>query len=101
MGLDVRIEDENGNSVAEFLDNDGELARVLASLVTQQQPLLSGIDVYADTIFNRRQVVEVMKELEQVAQSVNAVQRARLHEIQVMIRERLTDSHLYLRFVGD
>ena len=101
MGLDVRIEGENGTSVAGVSDNDGALSRALTSLVTPNQPLLSGIDIYMDTLSNRKQVAEVIKELNQIAPSASADEFRRIQEIKAMVAEWMVDSHVYLRFVGD
>lgn len=63
VGLTITVEDENGDPVrASVQDTTNVLARVLPGARDTSFPLLRFVDPYSDTIFNRRQIVELRAE---------------------------------------
>jgi hypothetical protein len=72
MGIWVRVKEYTGKPVAELSGpiDIGGLCRFAAS-DPQRYPLLSGVDEYDDTYFNRRQAARLMIELEAIAAVVD------------------------------
>lgn len=65
-------------------------------------PLLSHIDPYGDTCFNRSQARAALTELESWDREVGSeASRALLAGLQVLLAKHLSRPHRYLWFVGD
>jgi len=64
-------------------------------------PMLSSVDPYGDTIFNRQQVERVVEELATLSSGeLSAAERSSLVELRGLCDETLLRPHRYLWFVG-
>ena len=102
MGLEYVIEDENRTTLREVGDPRGILTGLLDRAHDEGLPLLSGIDRYGDTVFNRQQIPRVSDEWRSLLRWASTEeQRALIGEIVVLCEECQSSIHIYLRIVGD
>jgi hypothetical protein len=67
-----------------------------------QYPLLSGIDPYSNTIFNARQMRQLLVEVERLMlEGVSRQERASLEAVAEFCREGQRGAHRFLWFIGD
>ncbi len=72
-----------------------------ASRDAVEYPLLSGVDPYANTIFNSRQMQQLLSEVERLLSgSLSVAERASLEAVADLCREGRR-AHRYLWFIGD
>lgn len=103
MGLEYELQDQRGEAVEESVDDpkrilDGLLQRAAA----ENLPLLSGVDFYGDTIFNRQQMPRLIREWSEVrgwAASPN--QRHLVDRIVGLCRRCESETHTYFKIIGD
>ncbi len=67
MGINVRIETENGRVLDEYLDPDGRVSRLAERAHRETSRWLRFIDPYGNTTFNRFQFPELILEVELAA----------------------------------
>ena len=105
MGIEVGI--WTGDVIpAGGVEYRAEASHVVSPEMYQDEtyPLLSGIDPYTNTIFNRLQMTRVIDELERRIETMDAGPRRRsVERVLALARESRDDSgpHAYLVFVGD
>ena len=105
MGLDVNLVDENGKVIVSLADvekQDGEF--VLADAIESHAaslPHLSGVDLYGNTIFNRRQLESVAIELAALQKCVSDKASIHLDDVIALIGQCKNAVHTYIKFVGD
>lgn len=102
MGLSVILEDEQGVRMAGVEDPENLLHRLLPSADDLRSRCLRYVDWYGDTVFNRRQVIDILNELKLLMSDAST------HEERVLLQQlfdlalRCKDGvHLYLKFYGD
>src|SRR6185295_7555148 len=102
MGVNVHLEREDGTRLASILDPKGVVAKLLP-IEEHQFPLLRYVDFYGNTIFNRAQAMQVMKELELLKKRVprDSEQASYVDRLKELARRCDEEPHLYLKFVGD
>jgi hypothetical protein len=99
MGIDVKLQRENGEVLEEIFDEKNILSKLLPR---QDNSLLSGIDPYGDTTFNRLQIEKLLLELTELqTQSLNQDQIQQLAKIRELAEKCNSGVHRYLKFVGD
>jgi hypothetical protein len=102
MAIDVWLTDEGGTPHKEVADDKGDLARVIARASGESYPLLSGIDPYADTVFNSLQMRVFIPEWDRLAGHATSPREidlmARVRDLATTVQK---DAHAYLKFVGD
>jgi len=64
-------------------------------------PLLSGVDPYGDTVFNRRQMDRLLDELAALIPGVSSEQQRMLTALSLMCERCRSAVHHYVWFVGD
>lgn len=102
MGLNIRLEEEDGSVVEQIEDPRGDLNRLLVAVADGSPICLQYIDLYGDTVFNRLQMKPFLREW--AGLKARAVERPQAHlvtEVERLARTVEDDVHLYLRFVGD
>ena len=72
MGIDVRIESENGTCLAELLDPHNRMNRLLSLAVFGSTRCLQFIDPYGDTVFNRYQIPVLQSECSALVSQLTA-----------------------------
>lgn len=64
-------------------------------------PLLSGVDPYGDTIFNRQQMQRLADEIRSLLPSASPEQRVTLTALALTCQRGQSPPHQYLWFIGD
>ncbi len=103
MGLEYELQDEQGDALEESVDDperilDGLLQRAAA----ESLPLLSGVDFYGDTIFNRQQMPRLIREWSEVrGWAASTDQRHLVDRIVRLCRRCESEIHTYFKIIGD
>ena len=71
MGIDVRLEDENGNEISVVFDTTLLVEKLLPPFEDEGSYCLRFIDPYGDTVFNSLQMPIFIKELEQAIKAAS------------------------------
>ena len=102
MGIDVRLENERGESLEILGDPDNLTEKLLADEADGHLVCLRFIDPYGDTLFNSLQLPILIEELGNKLKSVTD-DRVRNHGVAIiaLARKALAKTHLYVRFYDD
>lgn len=102
MGIELRIESEDGREITVLLDPQGLVQRLLPSLQDAAYPCLRFVDPYGDTIFNHLQVPHLLEDLRRAVGETRD-HAARLHgEAAIrLVQEAEGRVHTYVKFYGD
>jgi hypothetical protein len=101
MPIKVVLQSERGEALDSVLDNYGDLASILP-FEDATFPLLQFLDQYGNTIFNRNQMAQLMRELNSlVEKSKKDEQKLLLHRIEELAKRCWDGIGLYLKFQGD
>jgi len=100
MGLDVSLEDEFGEELDAFADEEGRLAAAWPA-GNPAYPLLRHVDPEGTTLFNRLQLAAALPEFEAFAASAPAELKPVAARLLKLARKGGSEPHLYLRFLGD
>ncbi|MFI5347900.1 MAG: hypothetical protein ACHQ2Z_00020 [Elusimicrobiota bacterium] len=100
MGLDASLEDEFGEELDSFADEDGRLAAAWPA-VNPAYPLLRHVDAEGTTLFNRRQLAAALPEFEAFVLAAPPELKAAAVRLLRFARKGAAEPHLYLRFLGD
>ena len=99
MGIFISLQKENGSQMEGIGDPTNILHRVLPH---GGDDVLSGIDWYGDTVFNRQQMARFLsawKTLKTATEDPEAL--ALLSAIERLAEQCANGTHLYLKFIGD
>lgn len=98
----VAVVDEKGSEIQAIWRGIHVLARVLPDSAHPKLPLLSHIDKFGDTTFNRLQVEALLVEMDLLyAQDLTPEERRIIQSIQRLASDCLVEPHRYLKFLGD
>ena len=101
MGLGIELQDEWGKCLQEV----GDPRNLLPPLLPEDEeayPMLTSIDLYGNTVFNRPQIRRFLREWEAVsARAETPEERMLVGAIEEMGTRCRDDVHLYLKFIGD
>lgn len=102
MGVDARIENENGDCLEELLDPKNMVEKLLPRYDDRTSSCLRFIDPYGDTTFNRVQMSVLAEELIKAIDNCS-VPEAKEHgkSLLEMVKKVSEEVHLYLKFYGD
>ena len=103
MGIDIRLERENGTPVEwlkESLPSSLKLHK-LPFYESREFPLAGSIDPYGDTVFNRLQAANLLLEWTQLTSLVEESERNIMNEVSRLLVACRDGVHLYVRFIGD
>ena len=102
MGLDYILEDEDHRPIREVGDPRGYLSELLDRASVEALPLLSGVDRYGDTTFNRLQMRQVIVEWSLLMKwSATSAQHQLIERIIDLCNECESEVHTYIRIEGD
>jgi hypothetical protein len=102
MGVDVQIEDEDGNMIEHMGDIKGQFSNFIPSLIESNSFCLRFIDLYGNTIFNQMQIPILIEEISEALEHVeNKDNYEFINEILLFIRKAKGQVHTYVRFIGD
>jgi hypothetical protein len=102
MGIEARVESEDGEVDAELLDPSNLTTRLTAPFNGSDSPCLRFIDPYGDTTFNQLQLPVLIRELERAIE-IAAEPSVRSHgqALLALARRASAEVHTYLKFYGD
>ena len=100
MGLDATLEDEFGEELDSFSDDDGRLAAAWPA-GDPAYPVLRHVDPEGATTFNRLQLAAALPEFEAFAAAAPAELKPVAARLLKLARQGASEPHLYLRFLGD
>jgi hypothetical protein len=103
MGLCIALQSESGEQIDSVDDERNLLGKKLLGYPDQRAfPMLSSIDYYGDTTFNRMQIGRFLNEWKTLFAKATTPDEISLLEAVKAMSEKLRDSvHLYLVFTGD
>jgi hypothetical protein len=100
MGISVVLRTES-QEVLDGVDDDKNLLHVLLE-PHDSAPILSTVDWYGDTIFNRLQMQQFLSEWEMLRRIASTPDEAALVEkVKALALRCQSEPHLYLAFIGD
>ncbi len=102
MGLGIVLQDERGKRIDGVEDPTNILHRLLPSPDDMSSRCLRYVDWYGDTVFNRRQIGDVLEELQLLSKKAHADdEKELLGRIINLARRCQGEAHLYVKFCGD
>lgn len=102
MGIDLRVEDENGAEIAVLSDSKNQLSHILSTQNIDNTFCLRFIDHYGDTTFNYLQIAVLGQELEFLMNKIeNSEDKLQFFKIVELLNEHKNKHHVYLKFYGD
>ena len=104
MPVNIVVVDERGKPQSKLFTDDAKAIPQILDLTwgNAEFHTIKYIDLYGNTIFNRAQAIDVIRELERVsAQIKGADALAQVQQIIALAKQVATDVHLYLKFIGD
>jgi hypothetical protein len=104
MGIDLRVETENGDLLSELLDPRSLMRQILHTTTPSfsESVCLRFIDEYGDTTFNQLQLPILLRELRlAVAHCKNLDARAHGEKLASIVKAVNGKVHTYVKFVGD
>jgi hypothetical protein len=102
MGLCVALENETGETLTILADEKNFFHKVLPGPDDPSHPMLSSIDWYGDTVFNRIQMSRFLSEWESLLENAKSSEERKLLMGVKELAERCRDGvHLYVKFIGD
>lgn len=102
MGLSIRLEDERGEQLEGVIDPHQILLDLINAGNVINTCCLRFIDPYGDTVFNRVQMAQFMKELGELDKfAKNSDQLNLLSRIKELTQRCSQQPHLYIKIYGD
>lgn len=102
MGLDIVLEDEQGQQIESITDPLGLLIPLIERDADRTAICLQFIDPYGDTMFNRLQMKQLVSELRNLHKfAVRQEEKDLLREIEILAERGQQEPHRYLKFYGD
>ena len=101
MGVNCFLEDEDGNTLDQFLDPK----RILPKLIRLSQEgywFIKYIDPYGDTVFNQLQLPPLINELKLLELTITVKEHLEfLRQLINFINNSQNKIHCYIKFYGD
>jgi hypothetical protein len=102
MGLSIALEDEEGMRIDSVEDPTNCLHRLLPSADDLGSRALRYVDWYGDTVFNRRQIEDVLDEFGLLLNKTKCnSEKELINRIISLAKMCRKGPHLYLKFYGD
>lgn len=102
MGLIIALEDEQSNRIEGIEDPGNRLHRLLPSADDLTSRVLKYVDWYGDTVFNRLQMDDLLREFQQIRTGAqDGGDKELISRIMVLAERCKNEPHLYLKFYGD
>lgn len=101
MSFTINLEQEDGK-IIESIDDGGLLAKCLLDIKNSNFCCIKYIDSYGDTVFNRLQMDDLIKDISIIKDNVKTKEFDELAEKIIGFAEKCKNEvHLYLKFYGD
>jgi len=100
LALTITLEDEKGSVIDRLLDPQNVVVRLSESFASEHKMiLLQYVDPYADTVFNREQMADVLRDIARMKVSGDEV--VVVNKLRELAERCSIEPHLYLKFYGD
>jgi hypothetical protein len=100
MPLTIRIETEDGASLAEVFDLQDAITELVERMPSGSLEISHTIDPYGNTVINHLQLPLLLRDLERL-RGLAAAPDAVLRSVEELAARCQDDQHLYLKFYGD
>ena len=101
MGIDAKLQTEDGKTIEEVFDPQSLFQRLLP-FDDERSSCLRFVDPYGDTTFNQRQIPFLVKELEIAIKNLRDADAKKQGEKVLRLVKKATDEpHVYIKFIGD
>jgi hypothetical protein len=102
VGIDVRVESENGEVVSELLDPWGQTQGLLPRASDPDSRCLCFVDRSGDAVFNQLQIPVLITELRRQLEVVtHPAVLEHGNGILKLVESAAQRVHIYVRFIGD
>jgi hypothetical protein len=104
LGIEIQLQDEYSCRIDGVADSSGQLSKLLPAMNGDgsSYALLSGIDPYGDTTFNRIQMPRFLSEWALLISQAQSSEQVEVVIIVTRLAERCADEvHTYLKSIGD
>jgi len=102
MGLDIELQDENGEMLESVSDPKNSLKWLLPPNDDHTYPMLASIDPYGDTVFNGLQMVMFLPEWAKASARTTEPEALTVAaKVEKLACRCQSEVHLYLKFIGD
>ena len=101
MGIDAKLQTEDGKILQEVFDPEDILQQLIPSS-DEGSACLRFVDLYSDTTFNRLQIPVLIKELENaIRNSESAEARKHGEKVLELVKKATNETYNYIKFIGD
>jgi len=102
MGINIRLETENGEPIAEVVDPYGRTKALLPSYSDPDSCCLRFVDRYGDAVFNQLQLPLLVSEVRRQHEKIqDRAIREHVEAILELLESAEGNVHTYVRFIGD
>jgi hypothetical protein len=102
MGINIRLESESGEAIAEVLDPHGRTKALLPSYSDSDSYCLRFVDRYGDAVFNQLQLPLLVSEVRRRHEKLeDRATRQHAETILELLESAEGKVHTYVRFIGD
>lgn len=102
MGLNITLENEQGEKLDEVIDSSRMLLTIMNRGNQTDSCCLQLIDPYGDTVFNRLQMDQLSMDLTKLhSLTEDAEQRELISKIEELVKKCKQVPHLYIKIYGD
>lgn len=102
MGLCIALQNESGEQIDLVADDKNLLDGLLGYPDATKFPMLSSIDRYGDTTFNRMQIGRFLEEWHSLSEKTTTPEERQLVDaVRTLGIKAQHDVHQYLVFIGD
>lgn len=101
MGIDAKLQTEDGRTLQEVFDPEDMLQRLIP-FNNETSVCLRFVDPYGDTTFNQLQIPVLIKELQEAIQnSKDSEAKKHGNKVLELTKKAKDEPHFYVKFVGD
>jgi hypothetical protein len=102
MSLRIRLEGERGEQYDTISDTHHLFWRLMQESAVKDTSCLRFIDPYGNTVFNRLQMPQLLKELADLHDFVNGTEQVEfLSKVEEFVQRCAREPHLYIKIYGD
>jgi hypothetical protein len=102
MGIDLHVEDEHGEAIEIIPDDQNILSKIINTYNTSSCTLLKYIDPYGDTVFNHKQLNDLINDFSQIMNNSNeSITKVYLRKVNSILVRNVNKVHVYFKFYGD
>jgi hypothetical protein len=102
LALTITLEDESGSVIDRLFDPQNFVLRLAEGSASEHElALLRYVDAYSDTIFNRAQMTDVLRDVARITTKAMGDAVVIVEKLRELAERCASEPHLYLKFYGD